>query len=255
MRFLVVPNSTKALLFTPRTGSTSVARAVLTKARPDLADFTNPQALLFGSPGPQAELGAVIRDPVERFRSACALSGLTPSQALADTGARAPLFRPISKDLKTLKNVRLFSFETGLDSLAKWLGVDGIGRENESGEGDKPVLSEAELAAVLSRYAEDIEIHAAATAGLVHNGPVILPEPEPVVPSEVGPLQIRKALRAAGLKALVDQFLESLSEEQREEWEYATVVRRDNGTLNQAATLLGKTSREIDDLFRLAATL
>lgn len=74
------------------------------------------------------------------------------------------------------------------------------------------------------------------------------------VPSSVTPLQARKALRAAGLKTQVDAYVLTLSEEQQEEWEYCTSVERSNGLVVEAATALGMTSVEIDDLFRLAKT-
>jgi len=74
------------------------------------------------------------------------------------------------------------------------------------------------------------------------------------VTQHVTPLQMRRALRATGLKATVDAALASQSEEVREEWEYATEVQRTNPTLDALAHALGKTDAEIDDLFRLAAT-
>ena len=75
-----------------------------------------------------------------------------------------------------------------------------------------------------------------------------------IVPKTVTPLQIRKALRQTGLKADVDAYVATLDEEEREEWVYCTVVRRDHAVLNAGAMALGKTSADLDDLFRLAAT-
>lgn len=80
------------------------------------------------------------------------------------------------------------------------------------------------------------------------------PEASPV-PLAVSPLQARKALRHVGLKAVVDAYVASLSDEEQEEWEYAPEIRRDHAVLNAGWEALGKTQPELDDLFRLAATL
>jgi hypothetical protein len=75
------------------------------------------------------------------------------------------------------------------------------------------------------------------------------------VPVSVTPLQARKAIRLAGLKAAVDAYVSNLSEEQQEEWEYCVTVDRANGLVVSAAGALGMTDAQIDDLFRLAVTL
>lgn len=75
------------------------------------------------------------------------------------------------------------------------------------------------------------------------------------VPGQVTPLQMRKALRASGLRASVVAYLQTADEATVEAWEYATVIERDNEMIAGAAAALGKTTQEIDGLFRLAATL
>ena len=75
------------------------------------------------------------------------------------------------------------------------------------------------------------------------------------VPGQVTPLQMRKALRRTGLRAAVVSYLDTADPEVVEAWEYATVIERDNAMIAGAAAALGKTPAEIDDLFRLAATL
>ena len=80
------------------------------------------------------------------------------------------------------------------------------------------------------------------------------PTPPPIVPVSVTPLQMRRALRAAGLKATVDAALASASEEVREEWEFASQVSRDNPTLGAMASALNLTSTQVDNLFILAET-
>jgi hypothetical protein len=84
--------------------------------------------------------------------------------------------------------------------------------------------------------------------------PTAYVEPVAPVPETITPLQARKAIRAAGLKPVVDQYVASLSEEQREEWEYCIEVRRHNGLVSEALTLLGYSEAQKDDIFRLGAT-
>lgn len=81
------------------------------------------------------------------------------------------------------------------------------------------------------------------------------PEPEPEVPYSISPLQARKALRAAGLKELVDGFVTTLPEEQQEEWEYATEIRRDHPVIVAGTASLGLTEEQVDGLFLLGAAL
>jgi len=75
------------------------------------------------------------------------------------------------------------------------------------------------------------------------------------VPLAVTPLQMRKALRAAGLKAQADAYLGTLSEEAQEAWEYCVEVRIDDAFIADAAAALGMTPGQRDNLFRLAASL
>ncbi len=83
------------------------------------------------------------------------------------------------------------------------------------------------------------------------------PEPKPMpVPAFVGPLQIRRALRRIGEMGAVKTFMEtSADDETVEAWEYASEFHRDDPLIASVQVALGKTDEEVDDLFRLAATL
>ncbi|CAO3457235.1 hypothetical protein [Azospirillum argentinense] len=80
------------------------------------------------------------------------------------------------------------------------------------------------------------------------------PDDPTTVPVTVTPLQARKALRAAGLKAATDAFIATLPEEEQEEWDYAIEIRRDNAIIAKAAAHLGLDDDRIDALFRRAST-
>jgi hypothetical protein len=82
-----------------------------------------------------------------------------------------------------------------------------------------------------------------------------LPIPPVQIPQAVSPLQARKTLRIAGIKEQVEAFIATLSDADREEWEYCIEVRRDNPTIALAATALGLTAEQVDQLFIQAAQL
>lgn len=77
----------------------------------------------------------------------------------------------------------------------------------------------------------------------------------PDAPVSVTPLQARRALRAAELLPAFAVALAAADDETREAWEYATEIRRDNPLVADFADELGLTEEQVDDLFRLAATL
>lgn len=72
-------------------------------------------------------------------------------------------------------------------------------------------------------------------------------------PLSITPLQARRALRAVGLLPAVSAFVASQPEEVQEAWEYCVEVRRDDPIITAAASALGMTSAQIDDLFRAGA--
>jgi len=80
------------------------------------------------------------------------------------------------------------------------------------------------------------------------------PDPDPLQ-TVVTPWQIRKALNASGLRATIEGAVAASSQEVKDAWEYALEFRRDNPLIEGLAVSLGKTSEELDDLFRLAASL
>lgn len=84
---------------------------------------------------------------------------------------------------------------------------------------------------------------------------VVDPAPAVPVPASVGPLQARRALRSAGLHAAVATYVAAQPAEVQEAWEYASEVLRTDPMIAGAATTLGLSSAQVDDLFRLAATL
>lgn len=71
----------------------------------------------------------------------------------------------------------------------------------------------------------------------------------------VTPRQIRLALTAAGLREAVEGAVAAGSQDLKDTWEFSTEIQRDNPLLVQMGTALGKTSEDLDNLFKLAASL
>lgn len=88
-------------------------------------------------------------------------------------------------------------------------------------------------------------------------------QPPPVieqqVPDDVRNAQARLALRKAGLLERVLAEIEAMEEPHRTDakivWEYEQNIRRDNNFVLSLGALLGLNSKQLDDLFILAATL
>jgi len=75
------------------------------------------------------------------------------------------------------------------------------------------------------------------------------------VPDSVTPRQIRLALNASGFRQTVEQAVAAGSQDLRDWWEYALDIERNHQLINGMAAQLNITEQQIDDLFRLAATL
>ena len=78
---------------------------------------------------------------------------------------------------------------------------------------------------------------------------VELSDPAPI-PKNVTPLQIRKAIRNAPNRATLLTKITALTEEEKEEWEFALFIDRNNAAIKG----LNLTEVQLDSLFRLAAT-
>ena len=85
------------------------------------------------------------------------------------------------------------------------------------------------------------------------------PLPPTPVPEAVTMRQARLALLGAGKLSSVDAAInaqdEPLKSKARIEWEYSNEVQRHNGIVSMMGPALGLTEDDIDNLFRVAATL
>lgn len=178
-----------------KSGSTALGKAVTLATWPDFAvvSGSNNQENLISAvqrPGlwqaaaPQGKdpIGTVIipvRDPVERFRSACAQDSRTAEEqlALVEAGQFNIHTRPVVNHIAS--PCVLFKFPEHLAAIASTLGTSDIEPLNEAGEGAKPVLTAAELARVTTVYAQDIALFDSITAPALPFTPP--PSPEQVL--------------------------------------------------------------------------
>lgn len=77
----------------------------------------------------------------------------------------------------------------------------------------------------------------------------------PPVPHAVSARQIRLALLAGGLLDDLETAMAGMSRAAQIEWEFAGDVLRDSPLVEEARVALGRTQEQVDDLFRLGATL
>jgi hypothetical protein len=175
-----------------KNGSSAIARAIHFSLKPDyeVVSASGNQTMVdkvMHNPGWQALAPKTfepiapaipVRDPVERFRSACAQEGKTADEAIAkiEAGEVSFHFKPASSYLKT--DSTLYKFPEQLPELATWLGLAEIPEVNtsETNNGPKPDLTPAQLTRMQEIYADDIALY----ASISEAGQVWIKPPTPV---------------------------------------------------------------------------
>ena len=261
----------------PKAGSSAIARAIHFALHPDykvISASGNAEMVerVIHNPGWQAlapktfdPVNPVIplRNPVERFRSACAQEGLTADEAIAliEAGKSSGHFRAQSDYLVPGQNA-LYRFPEHIEELAALLGLDEIPEVNTSAtnNGPKPDLTPEQVARVESLYVDDIALY----ESISEPGQVLAiappgPEPEPV-PAEAPRWAVRAALKIMGWFDQVEAVIYGMPDGPDkiaavEVWEEGNYFVLESPTINAIMQALGKTQEERDDLFRLAATL
>ena len=164
--YLLIDSLKKAIYRLPRTGSTSLvtgivdqfyadARAKGSVRPPGVPDDDIIYVPRTPAPPDDYEKLLVLRDPVERFRSACGITGKTPAEAIALMRAGTPdvHFEPAPKGVEWGK---VFRFEDGLRPLADYLGMPALPALNASET--KPDLTPDELAYAQTYYSDDLAL-------------------------------------------------------------------------------------------------
>lgn len=102
-----------------------------------------------------------------------------------------------------------------------------------------------------------VQCDASVVCGDHYDGEGFSPPSQPQAPPvmTVTARQIRLAMNALGIRAQVEAAVAAADQNTRDEWEYATEIRRDWPAFVAMAAALGKTDAEIDALFNLARAL
>ena len=122
----------------------------------------NATANTIGSPlqadEPADGLCCLVRDPVERFRSACARQGVSVEEGLTKQEDDVHFWSLESMGLLQA-GVTHFRFPDQLDACAEWLGLETpVPQLNEEPEEGKPTLTPEQEARVREIYAADIAL-------------------------------------------------------------------------------------------------
>lgn len=254
MPFINLPTG-KTFAWAPRTGSTAILRAIantffaerlnIPVATPNKSPV-DPHALLQSTilPTPGNEVVILLRNPVERFRSACSRTGKTVEQGLSLID-KDPHFTPLGQWFRMLPRTSFtpFRFETEFDKCTQYIGIGIVAQENIGDK--KPTLTAKQLASVQEAYADDIKFYEQAFA---------VEEQHIYTPTEVPLWAFRQVLIEDGM---LDPILEKIKDNAVliNFLEYGNYVTRSSPSLTTIANQFNKSSAEIDELFRRASTL
>ena len=193
---------------------------------------------------PTSNVVLIVRDPVERFRSACAETFTTDVDALLakiESGERyANPFWPTSRLLKG--TVQLYRFESDLDDAATALGLTLPLPDIDGGNGEKPDLTPDQLTRVQSIYADDIALFESITeAGQVTT---YVAPPAPVyVPQEITSRQLMQQLELQGDLDTLDTVIATQAKSVQIDWAKAASFKRSWPTL---VAMVGYLAAEVD---------
>lgn len=105
---------------------------------------------------PANGLCCMVRDPVERFRSACARQGVSVAEGL-DRQYSDVHFWSLSSMGLLEQGMTYFRFPDQLDDCAEWLGLEiPVPQTNDEQESSKPTLTQEQENIVRQIYADDI---------------------------------------------------------------------------------------------------
>ena len=160
-----------------KSGSSAIAKAIYINGRDDVSEVM----LLSNAPGfqhrvPQTQEANCpiipVRDPVERFRSACAQEDRTAAQEISRLERGRTSYHTKKTSSYLFSPCRLYKFPEHIGEITKDLGLDNIPPMNigEHNNLPKPILTEEEIQKVEELYADDLELfNSIETAGQIYN--------------------------------------------------------------------------------------
>jgi hypothetical protein len=146
------PITGNAIYLTPRSASHSFAFMAMQTFWPNITIGINHPSIYFGVEewwnGTNKNIGIILRNPIERFRSMCAHK---PDKTLEEH-LNQPIYGPLPKG-----DFKYFLFENQLEECAEWLGLPSpLPKINDSIESNKPILTTEQEAIVRKIYMDDI---------------------------------------------------------------------------------------------------
>ncbi len=147
---LTSPNGNSIILI-PRSGSHSIAMAMLQSFYPDIeiTDSYHP-AYFYPTSQDNGQKCVIVRNPIERFRSMVAHRNRTVEEQLENPIYGCEFCHITNYD-------RAFLFETQLQDCANWLGITVPLPHLDASE-NKPILTPEQENRVREIYAIDIEL-------------------------------------------------------------------------------------------------
>jgi len=106
---------------------------------------------------PEVPICCMVRDPVERFKSACARRNKTAEEGLLEDEVH---FWTMDNMGLLNDKIKYFLFPEQIDECANWLGLPTpVPKLNEEKDDKKPVLTEEQLELVTKQYYDDNELY------------------------------------------------------------------------------------------------
>ena len=169
----------KQIAMIGKSGSSAIAKAIYLKLKND--DQITQQELEATGAGFQHKVlqnqdpyfpMIPVRDPVERFRSACAQEDRTAAQEISRLERGRTSYHTKKTSSYLFSPCRLYKFPEHIEEITKDLGLDNIPPMNigEHNNLPKPILTEEEIQKVEELYADDLELfNSIETAGQIYN--------------------------------------------------------------------------------------
>lgn len=101
-------------------------------------------------------LAVLVRDPIERFKSACNYANI--SIDIAEPNICDPRFRSLEQAGLIRNNIFYFKFPEQIEECVSWLGLKTPVLHTNQSITEKPTLFEYQLQRIQKLYAADIEL-------------------------------------------------------------------------------------------------
>lgn len=145
---------------------------------------------------------------------------------------------------------QVIRYDNAVAIEATWIDENDVTVRSTAYSGDQMGLFRADVA----QYGGDISLYEDLIAQVEADFVPEPPQPAPI-PTIVSMRQARLALLQAGILSTVNQAIANSNETDKITWEFATEVQRTDSLVQNLASKLGLSEKDLDNLFLLASTL